>query len=185
VQTFLSACAGLLTSLPALRLFLVGTTDDERYLASLRPPISDAARRVVTSGKLPPGPVFWSPALPVQVLGHREDAAQLVAAFDVAFLCSHYEGLPYAALEAMACEVPMVASDVSGCRDAVEHEGTGLLVPPGRAALFAQAAARLLADPSLRRRLGAAARERVAERFTRERFLRETAALYESLLANT
>ncbi len=182
VQTFLSACDALLASLPQLRLFMVGATDNLPYLRSLRPPVADAALRVATGAERPREPVLWSPAMPVRLLGHRADAAELVAAFDAVVLCSHYEGLPYSLLEAMACAVPVVASDVTGCCDAVEEGRTGLLVPAGRAAAVAQGVAKLLADADLRRAMGAAARERVAGRFTQERFLRGLAGLYDSLL---
>lgn len=180
VQTFLSACDALLASLPDLALLLVGTTDHLPYLRSLRPPISPEAWRVVARGGSPDGPVYWSSAMPIRVLGERSEASELIAALDVLVLPSRYEGLPYVALEAMACGVPVVASEVPGNVDAVADGETGLLVESGRASSFARAVAKLLADADLRRTMGAAARRRVAARFTQERFLREMAALYEA-----
>ena len=182
VQTFLAAVDGLLTSLPDLAVCLVGGASDLAYLRSLRPPITPEARAVLTSGGASAGPVFWSPAMPVRVLGQRPDADRLVAAFDVVVLPSRYEGLPYSLLEAMACGVPVVASDVTGNRDAIEDGVTGLLVPPQRVSGFAQLTARLLANGGMRREVGAAARERVATRFTEDRFLRGITDLYESLV---
>ena len=75
----------------------------------------------------------------------------------------------------------MVASDVTGNHDAIEDGKCGLLAPPQRTSAFAQLTARLLANGEMRRKMGTAARERVAERFTEERFLRGIADLYESL----
>jgi glycosyltransferase involved in cell wall biosynthesis len=120
--------------------------------------------------------------LPVQVLGHRPDAPQLVAAFDVALLTSRYEGLPYSLLEAMANRVPVVASDATGNRDVIEHGHSGCLLPVGDVAGFVRSTLQLLNDQARRRQLGAAARERVASTFTEERFLRQTGELYEAML---
>lgn len=182
VQTFLSMAEALLSGIPNVALFLVGSADDVSYLRSLRPPVSQEARAVVTDGGGAAEPPLWRPSLPVRMLGHRADAAELVAAFDAVVLPSRYEGLPYSLLEAMACGVPAVASDVTGCCDVIEDGVSGFLVPPARASAFAHKTARLLGNADLRRRMGAAARERVASGFTAERFLGSLAALYESLL---
>ena len=133
-------------------------------------------------GKEPRGVVHWSPELPVQVLGHRADAADLVAAFDVVLLPSLYEGLPYSLLEAMAQRVPVVASDVTGNRDAIEHGRSGFLVALGDVSAFASQALSLLRDAACRAHMGDAARERVAAEFTEDRFLRRMTELYEGLL---
>jgi len=182
VQTFLSAAAEVCRALPGAQCFLVGQADNRRYLRSLRPPIGPEAWRVVALGDAPSAPVFWSPALPVRVLGHRADAARLVAAFDVLVLPSRYEGLPYALLEAMANCVPAVASDVTGNRDAIEHARNGYLTPVGDVSGFVRWTLRLLTDVDERRALGLAARERVASSFTKERFVRRIGELYEALL---
>ena len=183
VQTFLSAAAQVRRQWPEVQAFVVGGADNARYLRSLRPPLADAARRVVTGGAPPSEPVVWCPALPVRVLGHRADAAQLMAAFDVVVLPSRYEGLPYSLLEAMAWGVPVVASDVTGNRDVIEEGRSGLLVPRGDVAGFVRGMVRVLTDGELRSRLGAAARERVATSFTEERFLRQITSLYDSVCA--
>jgi glycosyltransferase involved in cell wall biosynthesis len=75
------------------------------------------------------------------------------------------DGLPNVVLEAMASGRAVVASDVAAVSDAVEHEVTGLLVPPGDPSALAAALRRLQADPALRARLGKAARQRVVSRF--------------------
>lgn len=72
------------------------------------------------------------------------------------------DGLPVAMLEAMGSGLPVVASDLPGLNEAVTHEVTGLLVAPDDPAALASALAQLAGDPSLRARLGAAARERAA-----------------------
>jgi glycosyltransferase involved in cell wall biosynthesis len=101
----------------------------------------------------------------VQLSGPRRDVPDLLAQSDVFALASRSEGGPISILEAMAAGLPVVASDVGGVPELVVEGETGLLVPAGDAHALATALERLLADPELRRRLGAAGRERVRERF--------------------
>ena len=84
-------------------------------------------------------------------------------------------------LEAQACGVPQVATDVGGVGEAVDA-ATGLLVPPRDPAALAGALAELLLDPERRARMAAASRARHAERFMIERMLDATAALYDAVL---
>jgi glycosyltransferase involved in cell wall biosynthesis len=119
----------------------------------------------------------------VRLLGRREDKADLLAACDLLVLPSRREGLGVAALEAMACARPVLASRVGGLADAVAHERTGLLVPPEDPDALAAALARLLADPALRDRLGAAGPARIAEGFTAAQMSDAYARLYRELLA--
>ena len=81
----------------------------------------------------------------------------------------------------MAHGRPVVASAVGGLADAVEHEVTGLLVPPRDAPALRAALERLLGDADLRARLGVAARERARERFGREAAARSALAVYREL----
>ena len=87
------------------------------------------------------------------------------------------------AREAMALGRPVVACAVGGLLDAVEHERTGLLVPPGDPAALRAAIGRLLTDATLRARLGAAARERAGERFSWVEATAATLAAYEAALS--
>ena len=83
--------------------------------------------------------------------GHREDVDRLYAAMDVFCLPSHREGFPRAAMEAAASGLPVVATDIRGCRQVVDPGVTGELVPgAGRAALAA--ALRRYADAEVRLR---------------------------------
>lgn len=81
---------------------------------------------------------------------------------------SHYEGMPNVVLEAMACGIPAVVSDVAGNRDVVAHERSGLVVPPNDPRALAHAMARLMADRTLAMTLGAAARAHVEARYSWE-----------------
>jgi glycosyltransferase involved in cell wall biosynthesis len=118
-----------------------------------------------------------------ELLGERRDVRQLLGSADLFVLSSRSEGLPLSILEAMASGLPVVASAVGGIPEVVIHDETGLLVPPGDPDALADALRRLLADPALRRRLGAAGRARAEREFSLERARRAHVELYERLLA--
>lgn len=119
----------------------------------------------------------------VQFLGFRKDIARILASLDVFVSPSLREGLSISLLEAMAAARPIVATSILPNAELIEHEVTGLLVSPRQAELMAHAIARFVNDPDLAQRCGAAALQRVLERYTIERMFAETRALYDSLLA--
>jgi glycosyltransferase involved in cell wall biosynthesis len=114
--------------------------------------------------------------------GLRADVPELLAAFDVFALSSLWEGLPRVLPQAMAAGLPIVSTACDGCVEAVQHEVTGLLTPPGEPAALATAVLSLLKDPALARRVGAAGRGR-AEAFSDRTMLEQIEALYVELLA--
>lgn len=95
----------------------------------------------------------------VRLLGARDDVPDLLAAFDVAACSSDFEGGPLSVMEYMGAALPVVATRVGGLPELVHDGETGILVPPRDPGALADALARLLADPSLRTRLGSAGRE--------------------------
>lgn len=97
----------------------------------------------------------------------HERLPELYAQAQLFCLPSFAEGVPTVLMEAMATEVPVVATAIAGVPELVEHERSGLLVPPARADLLAAALARLLADDALRDRLGREGRRTVAARYER------------------
>jgi glycosyltransferase involved in cell wall biosynthesis len=101
----------------------------------------------------------------MQLVGRREDIADVVRAFDVAVLPSNYEGSPLTVLEYMAGAAPIVASGVGGVPELIEDSVHGLLVAPGDTEALASSMRRLLEDRDLARRLGRAARERQLANF--------------------
>jgi glycosyltransferase involved in cell wall biosynthesis len=119
----------------------------------------------------------------VTFLGWRSAAETeaLLAAADVLALPSEIEGLPYVLLEAMASGVPVIAGRVYGIPEVVEDGITGLLVDPHNIDDIARALDRM-ADPDLRHKMGAAARERFERRFTLEEQAARMQSLYRTLL---
>jgi len=118
----------------------------------------------------------------VRFLGGRHDVDRLYAGMDVFVLASYREGFPRSAMEAAAMGVPIVATDIRGCRQVVAHGVTGLLVPPGDPVALGSAIARLAEDPQLRARMSVAARERAARLFDQQRCIDTTLSVYERLL---
>jgi glycosyltransferase involved in cell wall biosynthesis len=112
------------------------------------------------------------------------ELATLYGEAEVAVVPSLYEGFSLPAVEAMACGVAVVATTGGALPEVVGNHGeTGLLVPPGDPGALAGAIDRLLDDPELRARLGAAGRRRVMSRFTWAVTAAGTAACYEAMLA--
>jgi glycosyltransferase involved in cell wall biosynthesis len=118
----------------------------------------------------------------VEWWGHRSDMPEVLSGAHVACLPSYREGLPKTLLEAAACGLPLIATDVPGCREIAVHGETALLVPPRDARSLAAAILALAGDDQLRRRLGAAARRRVCDNFSTERITGQTVAIYRELI---
>ncbi len=93
----------------------------------------------------------WSRDGAVEVWGHRRDMEQVLRAASIVCIASYREGLP--GLEAAAAGRPIVATDVAGCRQLVEHDRNGLLVPLGDVSALAEALLRLAGDPEMRRHI--------------------------------
>ncbi len=110
--------------------------------------------------------------------GKQEDVATLYRASTIAILPSYREGLPKSLLEAAACGLPIITTDVPGCREIVTHKQTGLLVPPHNALALADAIDWLLRDHEFAKKLGDAARESVLKNFSDEKINQETLRLY-------
>jgi glycosyltransferase involved in cell wall biosynthesis len=130
----------------------------------------DTPLRAAIIGDGPDRPDVEAAANDVELLGERNDVLVQLAASDVFALWSNSEGMPMSVVEAMAVGLPVVASAVGGIPELVQDGVTGVLVPAGDEAALSEALTRLLGDPRLRRRLGAAGRERAVERFDVPRF---------------
>ncbi len=115
-------------------------------------------------------------------LGERSEVGRLLAAGDVFVLPSHQEGFSNALLEAMAASLPAIATAVGGNIDAVRDNDTGVLVHVKDPEGLAAAILRLAKDPTLRRRLGDAARLRVEQRFSLDACVDRYDRLYRALI---
>ena len=158
LEVLVRALPLLVARVPEAQLLIVGDGPEREALHAL-------ARRLAPGDR-----VVFAGAIP--------DAARVLPLVDLYVTASRREGLPLAVLEAMACGLPVLATEAPGHVDAVEPEVTGRLVPLDDAPGLAAAAALLLRDPALRARMGRAGRERVEQRFSRARVLGEIADLY-------
>ena len=114
----------------------------------------------------------------VFLAGFRPDILSVHKAFDVFVMSSITEGLGTSLLDAMACGRPIVATTAGGMPEVVADGETGILVPPRDDNAMAAAIVRLLKDPALRGRMGAAGERRVNEHFSAERMVQDTLDLY-------
>ena len=124
----------------------------------------------------------WSALDGVTWHGPTDDPGKVWREHHIAMLLSYREGLPRALVEASATGRPMIVTDTMGCREVVRDGREGILVPVGNIAETAAAIHRLVGDPTLRARLGAAARKRFEENFTEEVVVRTIRALYRTVL---
>jgi N-acetyl-alpha-D-glucosaminyl L-malate synthase BshA len=118
----------------------------------------------------------------VQFLGERIDLTEALRGSDVFVLPSETESFGLAALEAMACGVPVVASAVGGLAEVINHGETGFLAPLGDVDGMAARVALLLDDPALHARMSAAARQRAATLFQVAPAVDRYAAVYRRVL---
>jgi glycosyltransferase involved in cell wall biosynthesis len=143
-------------------LLIVGEGDRAPYLRSLITELSCAGR--------------------VALLGYRSDLTELYQAMDIFALSSLREGLPNVLLEAMALEIPIVATSVAGVPQLIRDGETGLLVPAQSVTQLTAALARLLRDDPLRQRLAQSARRIVEARYSFAVRMQRIRAIYDRLL---
>lgn len=98
-------------------------------------------------------------------LGHQNNIRHILSQSDIFVLPSYREGLPRTSLEAMSMGLPIVTTDVIGCRETVEEGVNGLVVAPKDTHALAEAIEKLILDPSLRQRMGEAGRHKAINEF--------------------
>lgn len=124
----------------------------------------------------------WAVEGLVTWLGHVSDMPAMLRSVDVAVLPSYREGLPKGLIEAAACGLPLVTTDVPGCREVVTDDIDGLLVPVRDGKALAAAIARLHDSPELRHRLGNAARRKAIDHFDERLVIDRTIQVYRELV---
>jgi len=152
------AHASVLRALPSAHLVIVGTGEEQERLEA-------AARQLGIAER-------------VRFAGYRADARRVMAAFDVYVNCSTYEGVSLTILEAMAAELPVVATNVGGNPEVVVDEETGLLVPARSAQALAAAIVTLGSDETRRADMARVGRRRVERDFAIDRMVSEYRNLY-------
>ncbi len=115
-------------------------------------------------------------------LGYLTDLQGFYTACDAVVLPSQHEGFGYSLLEGAAAAKPLIGTDIPGVRCAIQHQKTGLLVPPQDEVALSEAIQQLAADPELRSQLGKNARKRVEQEFSREIVLADLLKLYQTEL---
>ncbi|HEU5300098.1 MAG TPA: glycosyltransferase, partial [bacterium] len=155
---FVAAARAVAGVLPEARFLVVGD-------GPLRPRVQEAVEREGLAGV-------------VIMTGERPDIPELLATMDVVVLTSRWEGMPMVVLEAMASARPVVAPRLGGLTEVIEDGVTGRLTPPGDERAIAEAVIALLRDAPARRRMGEQGRARVRERFSLERMVAQTLAVY-------
>ncbi|MDE2949844.1 MAG: glycosyltransferase [Chloroflexota bacterium] len=156
----LRACQQIQDRFPTANLVIAGDGD-------LRPQLEALARELGIDAN-----VHW--------LGWRSDAAKLIGAFDALLMPSLWEGFGLVLLEAMSRRVPVIANRVSAIPEVVVHGETGLLVEARDVDALAAAMARLLEDHALRQHMGLLGAARLEERFSVERMVSATIAVYQA-----
>ena len=119
----------------------------------------------------------------VTFLGHREDAARFLPAFDVFGLASSFEGMSNSVMEAMSVGLPIVASDIPPNRELIVQSETGFLFKLADTVGIMQFVRRLIDEPGLAEQLGQAGRERIQREFNIPRMVEGYANIYRELLA--
>ncbi len=125
----------------------------------------------------------WQDEGVVSCLGYRTDIAQLFSQAHIVVLPSYREGLPKVLVEAAACGRAVITTDVPGCRDAIEPDVTGLLVPTRDASALEQAINKLIEDNALRLSMGKAGRALAESEFSIEKVVAAHFDIYDELLA--
>jgi glycosyltransferase involved in cell wall biosynthesis len=158
----LAAFARLIDQIPDARLWIVGDGPQRAAIESL-------VREQGLQSR-------------VTLLGQRRDVPRLLAAADVTLLTSQSEGIPLTVIEAMSAGLPVVATQVGGVPELVEHDAQGLLASHGDAITLAAHLYKLASRPDERDRLGAAGKLRAAD-FREERMTAAYAGVYHEVLA--
>ena len=115
-------------------------------------------------------------------LGERTDVDELYAVMDIFTLPSYREGFPHSVMEASAMALPIITTDVRGCRDAVDANITGMIIPPKNAQELEKAIIYLLSNPDIARNMGQAGRKKAEREFDKNILLQKMGKIIETLI---
>lgn len=122
---------------------------------------------------------LWSSIPNLKVLGYKKNMAEVLGESNLVVLPSYREGLPKVLIEAAACGRAVITTDVPGCRDAIEENKTGILVPAKDATALADAIELLINDSDLRVKMGTAGRKLAEEAFSIDKVINQHLIIYE------
>ena len=142
VLEFIEAAKLCKSTRPEVEFLLIGDTDPTNPASISQKDLDDFRRDNI-----------------VELLGHSMDVANLMKTFDILVLPSYREGFPKVIMEAAATGLPVVTTDVTGCRSAVVHNQTGLIVPLKNVEALGKSIGKLLDSPKLRLTMGDNARQ--------------------------
>lgn len=145
VQEFIDAASILTQNYPNVSFQFVGSPDEGN-------------RSSVTE-------TFMKEQTAIHYLGHQNNIRHILSQSDIFVLPSYREGLPRTSMEALSMGLPIVTTDVVGCRETVDEGINGFLVPPYNALALAEAIKKLIENPDLRSRMGQAGREKALREF--------------------
>jgi glycosyltransferase involved in cell wall biosynthesis len=124
----------------------------------------------------------WREADLAEWWGWQDDMPSTLAKAEIFCLPSYREGIPNSLMEACASELPVVTTDVPGCRDVVQHGVNGLLVPPRDAQALAEALETLLTSTSLRSTMGKAGRQIMVDQFSLSHIISQNLEVYDQVI---
>jgi glycosyltransferase involved in cell wall biosynthesis len=157
------AARALRQTAPHVMMIVVGPPDIDKHDAISQSELDDAS------------------AAGVRLLGERRDVERLYAAMDIFVIASWREGFSRSGMEAAAMGLPVIATDIRGCRQVVDHDRTGLLIPVRNAVAVASAVRELADAPDRRRAMGAAAIVKAGLEFDQQRVIDITLATYDEV----
>lgn len=166
IEEFVEAAKVLRKHLPHVRFVAAGVPDAGN-------PASVAESRLAE----------WEKAGDIEFVGHVDDMPAYLNGLDIFVLPSYREGLPRSLLEAGACGLPAVTTEVPGCVDVIQDEVNGLIVPPREHFLLAEAISKLAVNSEARQQMGKMARIVVAEYFSDSVINKATLDLYKDVLS--
>jgi glycosyltransferase involved in cell wall biosynthesis len=123
----------------------------------------------------------WQKEGVVEFLGHCDEMSSILRKADIAVLPSYYEGVPVFLLEAAASGLPLIATDIEGCRMIIEDGKNGYLIPKGNARELASVLLTLIKDPELRQKMGQRSRGIVEENYDKQKIIKQFLSLYREL----
>lgn len=157
----------LVKKYPNIHLIIIGG-----QLTTERDSFQEYLKGIVTQNKIENNVTFT---------GIRKDIDRVLGLVDIFTLPSYREGLPRSVIEAMAMELPTIVTDIRGCREAVIHEKTGIIVPVKNVDKLTQALERLISDPTLRKEYGKSGRLRVIKEYDETIVFERLKSIYQTL----